>query len=148
MTEITLLVGLKIPDTTAITTFHALEELGFSEIKKLSRLVYYKFSIDGDEEPVKKFKEKAVKTDVLVNSNKNTSEIVEGDFAREDSVLIQSLENDCDGLLETLKKLGLNNINSMQQGILWTFETDNKETIKKATEELLYNKHYQKASYL
>ena len=151
MTEITLLVGLKIPDTTAITTFHTLkEELDYSEIKTLKRLVYYNFLLEENID-INQFKEKIVKTDILVNSNKNTSEVIEGEFSKENSVLVKSIENECQGMIETLSKLGVKGIKEMEKGILWTFDIENqekiKETIKKATEELLYNKHYQAVVY-
>ena len=61
-----LFVGLKIPDTTAITTFHVLERLGY-KISKIKREIYYKFEV-GDAE---KFSKKVGKVDVLVNANKN-----------------------------------------------------------------------------
>ena len=37
MNEIELIVGLKIPDTTAITAFHTLEKLGYNRLIKLKR---------------------------------------------------------------------------------------------------------------
>ncbi len=141
MAIIELLVGLKIPDTTAITTFHKMKELGY-KITKLSRLVYYKFDVGCE---IEKFQKKIVNTDILVNSNKNTSKTLSG-MNIPKSVLIQSIENDCDGILETLKKLGFDSIRSMSQGILWTFDASEEE-IQKATEDLLYNKHYQKVRY-
>lgn len=137
---IELLVGLKIPDTTAITTFRTLEDLGY-KIHKLDRKIYYRFDTDDAT-----FKEKIVKTDILVNSNKNTSTVIDDGLNIPNSVLIQETDDDCAGIISTLKKLGFNNIKSMQQGTLWTFDAD-ADTIKKATEELLYNKHYQKAKY-
>ena len=39
-----LFVGLKIPDTTAITAFHTIERMGY-KIKNLKRNIYYKFDI-------------------------------------------------------------------------------------------------------
>ena len=44
-----LFVGLKIPDTTAITTFHTIEKMGY-KIANVKREIYYEFHIDGDKE--------------------------------------------------------------------------------------------------
>src|SRR3989338_1904119 len=68
MNQAELLVGLKIPDTTAITAFHTLERMGFSTVKSLERMDYYLFNFDGDFDV---FKEKIVKVDILVNANKH-----------------------------------------------------------------------------
>src|SRR3989338_4653807 len=68
MSSIELFVGFKIPDTTAITAFHTIEKLGYSELKKLKREIYYKFYITGNAD---KFSKKIAKTDILVNANKN-----------------------------------------------------------------------------
>ena len=59
-----LFVGLKIPDTTAITTFKTIKKLGYN-ISKLKREIYYKF--EGEDS------EKLGKVDVLINANKNKS---------------------------------------------------------------------------
>lgn len=138
-----MFVSLKIPDTTAITTFHTLEKLGFTELKKLKREIAYSFEINGD---TAKFREKAGKVDILVNANKNNVRYGTDDDA------IHVLVKDADGadsLLSTLKdRLGLKEINSMEKGTLWSLYFDcDKEKAKKLAEEiadkLLFSQHYQ-----
>jgi hypothetical protein len=143
MTTVEMLIGLKIPDTTAITTFLACKELGI-EIEKIERNIYYKFEVKGD---IEKFKTRIRKTDIIVNLNKNTCKF-EDLITKKGSVLIQSIEDDCSGLLKTLISLGLDEITTMEQGVLWTFTTNNNSLIKKVSEELLFNKHYQKVKYI
>ena len=63
-----MVVTLKVPDTTAITALQTLQKLGFNKIKDLKRYFYYKFDVDGNEEP---FKNKISKVDILVNANKH-----------------------------------------------------------------------------
>jgi len=149
MNEVELFVGLKIPDTTAITTFHAIEKMGFNQVKKVKREIYYKFNIEGD---VKKFSEKIGKIDVLVNANKNkyTTKL-----EKEEEIiyiLVKDLDDKCEGLLHTLKeRLGLNEIKSMERGILWALyiEADNKQEIaEKIGNELLHNENYQEMKIL
>jgi phosphoribosylformylglycinamidine (FGAM) synthase PurS component len=130
-----LLVGLKIPDTTAITTHNAMKKLGY-KVGKLKRRVYYEFDKDVSS--------KAAKIDILVNSNKNTAEFP--DNLPKNSVLVKDLDADNSGLVDTLKKLGLD-IKSVEVGILWIFEGADEPTIKCSAEELLYNKHYQEVEY-
>lgn len=140
MAKVELFVGLKIPDTTAITTFHALERIGF-DIKKLKRQIYYKFDIDGDE---KEFAEKVNKVDVLVNVNKNT---FSNELKKEKGaiyVLVKDRDDKCEGLLSTLKtRLGLKEINSMEKGILWALFVDSEEKAEDIAKKLLYNENYQ-----
>ena len=138
-----MFVSLKIPDTTAITTFHTLEKLGFAELKKLKREVAYSFEIKGD---AAKFKEKASKVDILVNANKNNVRYEADDDAIH--VLVKDVGG-TDSLLSTLKdRLGLKEINSMEKGTLWSLYFDcDKEKAKKLAEEiadkLLFSQHYQ-----
>lgn len=140
MSKVELFVGLKIPDTTAITTFHTLERLGY-DIKKLKRQIYYKFEIDGDKE---KFANKVNKVDVLVNANKNT---FSNELSKEEGaiyVLVKDRDDKCEGLLSTLKdRLGLKEIKSMEKGVLWALFVDNEEKAKDIAKKLLYNENYQ-----
>ena len=144
MSQVELFVGLKIPDTTAITTFHTLERMGYG-IKKLKRQIYYKFDIDGDEV---EFAKKANKIDVLVNANKNT---FSNELNKEDGavyILVKDLDDKCEGLLSTLKhRLGLKEIKSMEKGTLWALfvDSDKAEEIAK---KLLYNENYQEIKLL
>src|SRR3989338_8267473 len=106
--NVELFVGLKIPDTTAITTLHAIERMGY-KIESVKREIYYKFGIEGDAD---KFAKKIGKIDVLVNANKNK---FSNSLEKEDAVyiLVRDTDDKCEGLLHTLKeRLGLEEIKS------------------------------------
>lgn len=144
MNKAELFVGLKIPDTTAITTFHTIERMGFS-VEKIRREIYYKFGIDEDAE---KFSGKIGKVDVLVNANKNKYsdklEKEEGAFY----ILVKDMDDKCESLIKTLHKLGLSEIKSMERGVLWALYVDSLETAKEIAEKLLYNENYQEIEVL
>ncbi len=144
MSKVELFVGLKIPDTTAITTLHTIEKMGFS-VNKVKREIYYRFNIDGDAE---KFAKKIGKVDVLVNANKNTFsnklEKEEGAFY----VLVKDSDDNCEGLLKTLHKLGFSEIKGMEKGVLWVLYVDSLEIVKEIAEKLLYNENYQEIEVL
>jgi phosphoribosylformylglycinamidine (FGAM) synthase PurS component len=140
MSKVELFVGLKIPDTTAITTFHTLEKLGY-KIENVKREMYYKFDIDGD---IDKFSKKIGKVDILVNANKNKFstklEKEEGAIY----VLVKDRGDKCKGLLSTLRdRLGLKEIKSMEKGTLWMIYVDSVDTAKEIAKKLLYNENYQ-----
>ncbi len=165
MVKVELFVGLKIPDTTAITTFQTIKKMGYVEIKKVKRELYYKFEIEGD---VKQFVEKIGKVDILVNANKNKFSI---SFPKEKirkeeeqkkqeeqegcavNALVKDRNDKCEALLYTLhKRLGLNEIKKIEKGVLWTLYIDSD--LKKAEEiaqeignKLLHNEHYQVIEY-
>ena len=157
MQEIELFVGLKIPDTTAITTFHTLEKMGYENIAKVSRENYYKFEIEGNEDD---FNKKIVKVDILVNANKNNFTLLnKGEKIKDASdenvkqinILVQGIDDDSAGIMYTLKqRLGFNEIKKMEKGILWKIfikDAGNKKTVNEAeeiTNNLLINRHYQK----
>ncbi len=139
MPKVELFVGLKIPDTTAITTLHTIEKMGYN-VKKVKREFYYKFDIDGDKENLKK---KIGKVDILVNANKNKYST---ELEKEDAVyiLIQEIDDECESLLTTLRdRLGFTEIKKMEKGVLWILDIDSKEKAKEIAEKLLYNEHYQ-----
>lgn len=140
--KIILLVGLKIPDTTAITTFNTLKKLGYG-IKKLSRREYFEFEVD--ESVVESAMVKIPKTDILVNSNKNSYLLIKGELNQKKCALITDSDIDYSGFKKSLCELGLN-VKSVKKGVLWLFESDS-ETMKKATLELLFNKHYQECKF-
>ena len=144
MNTVELFVGLKIPDTTAITTFHVLERLGF-KISKIKREIYYKFEIEGN---IEKFSEKVGKTDILVNVNKNkfTTKLQKEDGTF--YILVRDIDDTCEDLLTTLQKLGLKEIKNMQKGVLWSLYVDSEKTAKEIAEKLLYNKNYQEIEIL
>ncbi len=144
MNSVELFVGLKIPDTIAITTFHTIEKMGYREVKKVKREVYYKFNVEGDAE---KFTGKIGKIDILVNANKNK---FSNSIEKEENtvcVLVKDIDDKCEGLLHTLKeRLGLSEIKQMEKGILWTLyiDSDKKEEIaREIGDRLLHNEHYQ-----
>jgi phosphoribosylformylglycinamidine (FGAM) synthase PurS component len=148
MTKIKLLVGLKIPDTTAITAFHTLERMGYKELKGLERLDYYEFEVDGDAD---KFARDIVGVDILVNANKNTSLImIEGVEEKEETtnILVKNSGDKCQGILSTLAGMGFNNIKSMSKGVLWKMDIDSREKAEEITKNLLSNEHYQEYKIL
>ena len=140
-----MIVGLKVPDTTAITTLQTLQKIGFGKIKNVQRADYYKFSIEGDAE---KFKDKICKVDILVNANKNSCSF---SISREDTtkILVKNINDGGSGILPTLKnRLGFKNIKKIEKAVLWglVIDADEKEARKiadKAARELLINGHYQ-----
>ena len=64
-----MIVGLKVPDNTAITALQTLNKIGFNKIKEVKRKDYYKFFIEGG---IDKFKNQISKVDILVNANKHS----------------------------------------------------------------------------
>lgn len=137
--NVELFVGLKIPDTTAITTFHTIEKMGF-DVKKVKREIYYKFDVDGDKE---KFAEKIGKVDVLVNANKNKYST---ELEKEEAVyiLVKDIDDKCEGLLNTLKeRLGFTEIKKIEKGVLWALYGVDEKVAEEITKKLLYNEHYQ-----
>jgi phosphoribosylformylglycinamidine (FGAM) synthase PurS component len=161
MGKIKLLVGLKIPDTTAITAFHTLEGIGYKELKKLGREEYYEFSVTGNEEG---FMKNIVKVDILVNANKNYSKIFkEGNEEKIENtekgifiikVIVKDTGNMFLGLLNSLRNMGFNNLTAVSKAILWSMhisaktEEEAKQAAKKITENLLYNENYQEYKVL
>src|SRR3989338_9017907 len=110
MKTIEMIVGLKVPDTTAITTLQTLQKLGFSKIKDVKKEDYYKFFIEGSEN---KFRENISKVDVLVNANKH---LYSFEVKKDESVKIsvKNINESNEGLLMTLKKrLGFKELKSI-----------------------------------
>ena len=144
MTKVELFVSLKIPDTTAITTFHTIERMGF-DIKGVKREIYYKFDVENDAQ---EFGSKVSNVDVLVNANKNkfslTLEKEEGMFY----ILIKDSDDKCEGMLKTLHKLGLTEIKSMEKGVLWALDVESLEVAKDIALKLLFNENYQEIEVL
>jgi phosphoribosylformylglycinamidine (FGAM) synthase PurS component len=142
--KVQLLVGLLIPDTTAITSFHAIERMGY-KIKSLARQDYYSFEVDSDSE---NFAGKIIKVDILVNANKHKAIVYKGSekitkAPGEFLVLVKSFDGSS-GLLSTLRdRLGFSNIKSMEHGTLWRLNVADEKTAKEITDKLLHNKHYQ-----
>jgi phosphoribosylformylglycinamidine (FGAM) synthase PurS component len=114
------------------------------KVDKLKREIYYKFNIDGEQD---KFIKKISKIDILVNANKNK---FHNKLEKQDAtyILVKDTDDKCGGLLHTLQqRLGLKEIKSMEQGVLWTLNTDEK-TAKEIADKLLYNENYQEIKLL
>lgn len=145
MSRVELFVGLKIPDTTAITTLHTIEKMGIS-VSKVKREMYYKFDVEGDADA---FASKVGKVDILVNANKNKFsdklEKEKGMFY----ILVKDKDDDCSGLLHTLQeRLGLSEIKKMEKGVLWCLGVDSLDKAKEIASKLLFNENYQEMEVL
>ena len=150
-----MIVSLKVPDTTAITTLQTLQRIGFSKIKDVKRSDYYKFSVEGD---IKKFRQAISKVDILVNANKHFFEFeIKKNTTPEGCiffVLVKNINDNGSGILSTLKdRLGFKNIKKAEKATLWSLNIDagKKEAIKiahKAAKELLVNENYQEYKIL
>ena len=150
MRIVEMVVGLKVPDNTAITALQTLQKIRFNKIKDVKREDYYKFLIEGDEE---KLKQKICTVDILVNANKHSF-----DFSiKKDSsikILVKNINDDGSGILATLKnRLGFKNIKKVEKATLWSLNIDaeEKEARKiadKAAKELLVNENYQEYKIL
>ncbi len=162
-----MIVSLKVPDTTAITALHTIQNIGFKEVTDVKREEYYKFSIEGNQEVIEKFKDGICKVDMLVNANKNFySFSVKKEYQETQAhnnvsnvrILVKNLD-DGDGLLKILKKrLGFKNIKEFEKGTLWTLYIDSNKTksnkkniqniAKDVAEQLLANTNYQEYTFL
>ena len=154
MPKIKLYVGLKIPDTTAITAFHTLERMGFKQLKKLEREDYYEFDVAKDEDD---FAKKIIKVDIVVNANKHYSKISKEDkidFPLSEHKVVNVIVSDSGnknlGLLSTLKeRMGFSGLIGIKKGVLWRMHVDAKddfaakEIAGMITMNLLFNEHYQ-----
>jgi len=148
MGEIELLVGLNVPDTTAITAFHTLKRMGFSSLNGVKRREYYCFAVD---DSAREYEEKLGRTDILVNANKHS--FVIGEKGRviapaggETGVLVTEKDDFCSGILSVLReRLGFTAIYSMRKGTLWllAFERQDKAQAREIAERLLCSRHYQ-----
>jgi phosphoribosylformylglycinamidine (FGAM) synthase PurS component len=141
---IEMVVGLKVPDNTAITALQTLKKIGFSRINDVRREDYYKFIVEGDD---KKFKDKICKVDIMVNANKHYFDFsIKRDNVK---VLVKNINDDGSGIASTLKnRLGFREIKKAEKGTLWSLsiDADKKESVKiaeKAARELLTNENYQ-----
>ncbi|MEK6984743.1 MAG: phosphoribosylformylglycinamidine synthase subunit PurS [Nanoarchaeota archaeon] len=150
-----MVVGLKVPDNTAITTLQTLRQIGFNNIQDVKRADYYKFSIEGN---VNKFKEKICKVDILVNANKHFFEFELIKNASPKAcvffVMVKNINDEGSGILSALKKrLEFKNIKKVDKAVLWSLTIDAEEkgaeTIaEKAAKELLVNENYQEFEVL
>ncbi len=153
--EIEMTVRLVIPDTTALTAFHAIEKMGIKNVRKLSREDYYRFGCEGD---FKKLSAELGKTDIIVNANKHrytarrSGEPMGNGFQglKTFHVIVHDTDGDFSGLLSTLRdRLGFKGISSVEKGVLWSLgmeassEKEAEKTARDVAEGLLSNKHYQ-----
>ena len=140
-----MLVSLKVPDNTAITTLQTLQKIGFIKITDVKRADYYRFLIEGD---IEKFKNNISKVDILVNINKHYFEF-SLPKSENSNILVKNINDNGSGILSALKKrLGFFNIKNVEKSTLWslTIEADEREAKKiaeKAAKELLVNENYQ-----
>ena len=147
MTKIKLFVGLKIPDTTAITAFNTLRKMGIN-VEKLEREDYYEFEwLNNAEDFIRRIQE----VDILVNANKNYSKAFEYDKMQKDDdsvwVVVKDKEKDTN-LLNTLReRLGFHDIAEMHKGVLWKIKAS-RIAADMAVRELLFNPHYQEYEIL
>ena len=142
---IEMIVGLKVPDATAITALQTLKKMGLLKIIDAKRADYYKFQIDDD---ARKFKDKISKADILVNANKHSFTF---SIPKDKSIklLVKNLNGGENSILSTLKlRLGFKNIKKAEKGTLWMLyiDGDRKESMRiaeKAALDLLVNEHCQ-----
>jgi phosphoribosylformylglycinamidine (FGAM) synthase PurS component len=158
-----MVVGLKVPDNTAITALQTLQKIGLNKINGVKREDYYKFFIEGDAE---KFKKQVPKVDILVNANKHyhdfsvkkdgsvkilvkSSKIEDFRDPKNPKDFLGNINDNGGGILSTLKnRLGFKNITKIEKGTLWSLgiDSDDQEARKiadKAAKELLVNENYQ-----
>ncbi len=137
-----LFVGLKIPDTTALTTKQTLESMNL-HVKNLQRYDYYAFEIRGDQ---KQFEKKIASVDVIVNANKNIAL-----FSLQQKgikVLVKNLDGHSESLLYTLtERLEIKGIVKVTRGVVWVMDCS-KEMAVEATTLLLYNPNFQEYQLL
>ncbi|MDO8481214.1 MAG: hypothetical protein Q7S65_05390 [Nanoarchaeota archaeon] len=145
--KLKLYVGLKIPDTTAITAMNTLQRMGYTTVEKLERFLYYEFeTADGDS-----LRDRLPKIDLLVNANKHFAIVAApGEEPHEEGfvyVLVKNKGEMNEGLLSTLKnRLGLKEIQSVSVGTLWKMhiaDPDPKSVAETIAKELLASVHYQ-----
>lgn len=147
---IQMVVGLKVPDATAMTALQTLKKMGFGRLNEVRREDYYKFTVEGDE---KKFKERICKADILVNANKHffAFSLQKDNYIK---VLVKDINGEGTSILPVLKnRLGFKNIRDAEKSTLWSLSIDagEKEALKiavKAAKELLANENYQEYSIL
>lgn len=143
MSTVEMLVGLKIPDGTALSAKQALHEMGFTQLASVARYMYYRFSFSGKED---EFRKNIAGVDILVNANKHGVSFGMPDDGTV-KVLVQDRERQM-GLMNTLReRLGIAGINGVETGTLWAFSIEGKnqkELAAKMAEELLANVHYQR----
>ena len=153
--SVEMIISLKVPDNTAITTLQTLQKIGFNKIKDVKRADYYKFLIKGDEE---KFKEKISKVDILVNVNKHFVAFEIKKNASQKAciffVTVKNVNDDGSGILSILKnRLGFKSIKNVEKAVLWNLvidadEKSARQIAEKASKELLVNENYQEFEIL
>lgn len=142
MKTVTLAVELLIPDNTAFSASMALRQMGI-DVPSLRRMDFYEFSVSDDAS----FKERIVKTDIIVNSNKHKA-YINPEYKDVVAIVVEDREPS-NGLAQTLKqRLGFSEVIDAKKGTLWLFGKGNKGAAEQAVRQLLHNPHYQEYRFL
>lgn len=170
MTTVELVVGLKIPDVTALTAGNAIRRrLGYEDVlSSLERADYYRIEIDVDDREKAEAiaREIAEDTNLFVNPNKHTYHIqfpedrgananVDGEWLV--NVLVTSPDDSSgDGIASALNgRLGYTQVSDVETGVLWTMriraagEDEAREIAESITvtrsqsQGILMNPHFQ-----
>lgn len=170
MITVELIVGLKIPDVTALTAANAIRRrLGYADaLEVLERADYYRIELDVPDRAAAEqlVREMAENTNLFVNPNKHTYEIRfpedHGDGGADDgryvvNVLV-TIPEDTSGasILSALRRHhGYTSVNRVDTGVLWTMHliADSEEQARAMAEDItvtrsqgqgiLMNPHYQ-----
>ncbi|MGD9518498.1 MAG: hypothetical protein AB7W28_03195 [Armatimonadota bacterium] len=169
MHQIELLVRLKIPDVTALTTINVLRRrMGYAEIlDKLDRADYYLFEVEAasEEEACEIVRKLAAHTSLFANPNKHVFEVrpwrpnprlSQHDGVYEVNCFVRSLDFDPGpGLVASLHKIGQESVRSLTTGTLWTLHlrvedeaqarsiADEIAVTRSRSRGILMNPHYQ-----
>ncbi|MGI5820035.1 MAG: phosphoribosylformylglycinamidine synthase subunit PurS [Armatimonadota bacterium] len=170
MTTVELVVGLKIPDVTALTAGNAIRRrLGYDDVlSSLSRADYYRIDLDVDDRDIaeKLVREMAEETNLFVNPNKHMYDVqfpehrgananVDGEWLV--NVLVTSPDDSSgEGIASALTgRLGYDQVSGVETGVLWTMrikagsEAEAREVAESITvtrsqsQGILMNPHFQ-----
>ncbi|MBD3292249.1 MAG: hypothetical protein GF393_04955 [Armatimonadia bacterium] len=170
MISVELVVGLKIPDVTALTAGNAIRRrLGYEGVlSALERADYYRIDVDVDDREAAEalVSEMAEETNLFVNPNKHVYELrnpeKRGANAGQDgewlvNVLVTSPDDSSgDGIASALNgRLGYGKVSGVETGVLWTMQivADSEEAAREVAESItvtrsqsqgiLMNPHFQ-----
>ena len=170
MISVELVVGLKIPDVTALTAANAIRRrLGYDEaLESLERADYYRIDLNVDERDLaeKLAREMAEQTNLFVNPNKHMYDVrfpddhganVQDDGVWVVNVLVTSPDDSSgDGIASALTgRLGYDQVESVETGVLWTMRlrAESEEQAREVAESItvtrsqsqgvLMNPHFQ-----
>jgi phosphoribosylformylglycinamidine (FGAM) synthase PurS component len=170
MISVELVVGLKIPDVTALTAGNAIRRrLGYEDIlSSLDRADYYRIDLDvADRETAEQLtREMAEDTNLFVNPNKHVYEVRfpedRGANANQDgewlvNVLVTNPDDSSgEGIASALSgRLGYDDVVSVATGVLWSMRiiADSEDAARDVAEDItvtrsqsqgiLMNPHFQ-----